>query len=179
MDMTRTCCFLLTSETAAHELTDLLGRGLEDILDGDAGLDLLITKMHKVRTQMQQQKAMSEQSAERSGARGRLSDMNLIDLLQALGPGLKTARLDIKPAADESVCLTMYLNEGRIVYAEAGPQQGAEAVYRGLTWSDGTWAITPVSPTDLPPSNNSLTNESILMEGCRRLDEMTRKGQLV
>ena len=97
--------------------------------------------------------------------------MNLIDLLQAMGPSRRTVRIVINSDEQE---LIIYLDEGAIVYAKCDELEGAEAVYEGLSWKDGTWSAQPVSPSSIPEANNDYSNESILMEGCRLLDERTR-----
>ena len=110
-------------------------------------------------------------SFEENGARGRLEDMNLIDLLQAMGPSRKTVRIAVNSGERE---LVIYLDEGAIVYARCEEYEGAEAVYEGLSWKDGTWSAQPVSAASIPEPNNDYSNESILMEGCRLLDERAR-----
>jgi hypothetical protein len=152
-------------------------QGLEDILALDDNLDLLVTKIRKMQAKLtaQQKKAGVEAGA---GARGRLADMNLIDLLQALGPGLKTVRIMVLAGPPISDTLNIFLNKGEIIHAACRDKDGAEAVYEGLTWVDGTWTVEPIAPEVLPRPNNKASNESILMEGCRRLDEKIKSGHL-
>ena len=179
MDLAKTPTFLLVQGTATHELTDLMDQGIEDILGLDVNLDLLITKMRKLQGMIQQRKTLSTQALRQSGASGQLTDMNLIDLLQALGPGQKTVRIDVKPADSEVNELVIYLNTGQITHAKCGELTGAKAVYEGLAIAEGFWQVTPLTPEQLPTPNNSEPNESILMEGCRLIDERLRAGQLL
>ena len=72
--------------------------------------------------------------------------------------------------------LIIYLNQGVIVYAKCDDKEGPEAVYEGLAWNDGNWSVQPVSESSIPEPNNTMPNESILMEGCRLLDERERDG---
>jgi hypothetical protein len=97
--------------------------------------------------------------------------MNVIDLLQAMGPTGKTARLSVTGQGQQ---LTIYLKEGQITYAECEDVVGAEAVYCALGWRKGVWSLESVAPEDIPDPNVSHTNEGILLEGCRRLDESIR-----
>jgi hypothetical protein len=56
------------------------------------------------------------------------------------------------------------------VHAACGTLRGAEAVYRVIAWEDdGAFAVEPES--EFPAPNIGLPLESILMEGCRLLDE--------
>jgi hypothetical protein len=157
----------------------LFEKGIEDILSLDSNLDLLLMKMHKILDQSARKAALSATASEEtSGARGRLADMSLIDLIQALGPSQKTVRITIKSNHQPGTPLAIFLDRGRIVNARLGELGGAEAVYRALSWTDGTWIIEPLPPEKLPEPNNDLSNESILMEGCRLMDESIRRGQL-
>jgi hypothetical protein len=60
-----------------------------------------------------------------------------------------------------------------------GDLTGAKAVYEALGWTDGTWMVEPIRSDDIPTLNNNLSNEAILMEVCRLLDEKLRAGHLI
>ncbi|MBD3404011.1 DUF4388 domain-containing protein [candidate division GN15 bacterium] len=160
--------FILAKASVAPSLTSLFERGIEDLIVLDESLDLLVVKMKKIRDRLEQDASRSRNGTN-GGSHGTLKDMNLIDLLQAMGPSRKTAKLVISSA--DGIDLTMYLEHGQIMNAECNGKTGAEAVYEGLAWTDGSWMIEPVSSDSLPEANNQLSNESILMEGCRLLDE--------
>ncbi|MBN1213023.1 MAG: DUF4388 domain-containing protein [candidate division Zixibacteria bacterium] len=163
--------FLLTNSAAISDLTGMLEKGIEDIIPVNDNPNLLIVKMKKIQQRLGEKPVSENGSFEENGARGRLEDMNLIDLLQAMGPSRKTVRIAVNSGEQE---LIIYLDEGAIVYAKCDVLTGAEAVYEGLSWKDGTWSAQPVSPGSIPEPNNDYSNESILMEGCRLLDERTR-----
>ena len=105
--------------------------------------------------------------------------MNLIDLLQALGPSRKTVRIIVQSQVPDKYHLELYLDQGSIRFAGLGDLAGAQAIYEAIAWSDGTWKVETVSADDMPRRNVVQPNESILMEGCRLLDEKTRTGQLL
>ncbi len=179
IDFKKIPTFIITEDATANELTELLSRGIEDIIAIDSNLELLVVKMNKVRAQLQEKAKETKPDSHSSGSRGRLSDMNLIDLLQALGPSRKTVRITIVPQENESDQLVIYLDHGNISYAKYEKKTGAEAVYEGIAWVEGSWTVEPVAVENLPQPNNDLPNESILMEGCRLLDEKMRSGQLL
>ncbi|MEE8576188.1 MAG: hypothetical protein V3T31_02935, partial [candidate division Zixibacteria bacterium] len=88
--------FVLADTRMAASLTDMFDRGIEDIIIQDEKLELLAIKLRKAHTQIESQLSPSDlPPAAMTGTRGNLSDMNLIDLLQAMGPSRKTARLTI------------------------------------------------------------------------------------
>jgi DNA-binding response OmpR family regulator len=172
--------FLVTEGSSVSGLTGMLDRGIEDIVGLDDNLDLLASKIHKLAARMCASARPQAQDAGLSaGAQGRLADISLIDLIQALGPGGRTVRITVAPDAYTSKKLTVCLDAGRIVFAAFDDLAGAEAVYEGLTWTEGAWHVEPVTPEDLPAPNNDLSNEAILMEGCRLIDERVRAGRLL
>jgi len=171
--------FVLTDEDSVPRLTALLDQGIEDVLPLGKNPDLLVSKLHRARARLSAiQGPDSERGGVASGAQGRLADMNLIDLLQALGPGLKTARITVKNDCD-SGSLTIYLSGGKIIFADFNESRGPEAIYEGLGWGAGSWTVEPVASGGLPEPNVEDSNESILMEGCRRLDERLKSGHLL
>jgi len=178
VDFRKAPTFLLVDGSATSELTSLFERGIEDIVALDGNLDLLIVKLKKIQARIQVEAKETVQGEPSSGSRGRLSDMNLIDLLHALGPSRKTVKITIAPGSSKRDKLVIYLDQGNITSAKFKDKTGPEAVYEGIAWTDGTWTVEPVSAKSLPEPNNQLPNESILMEGCRLLDEKVRAGQL-
>ena len=179
VDFRKVPTFLLVDGSATSELTSLLERGIEDIVALDGNLDLLIVKLKKIQARIEAEAKETAQGEPSSGSRGRLSDMNLIDLLQALGPSRKTVKITITPGSSKRDKLVLYLDRGNITSAQFKDKTGPEAVYEGIAWTDGTWTVEPVLAESLPEPNNQLPNESILMEGCRLLDEKVRAGQLL
>jgi DNA-binding response OmpR family regulator len=177
VDTARIPTFLLTESGSISQLTGLLEEGVEDIIALDDNLDMLVTKIRKHQARLGNQQGVNDVNGGGNGARGRLADMNLIDLVQALGPGRKTVRITVQSTKPDARPLYIFMNQGAIVHAKCGTIAGPEAIYEGLTWADGTWTIEPATPDLIPQQNNWLSNEGILMEGCRLLDEKIRSGQ--
>ncbi len=204
VDLQHTPTFVLVDTATISAVTSLLEKGIEDVLPNDGSLDLLVVKMQKIQVMIQARQQARDAEDRRAGASGRLADMNLIDLLQALGPSRKTARItvvsgnaskgngkkgDLPPGritygvtgangqgTDER--LTLYLDHGAIIFAEYKGLTGAEAVYETIGWTDGHWTVEPITRDGLPAPNTTESNESILMEGCRLLDERLHAGKL-
>jgi hypothetical protein len=105
------------------------------------------------------------------GTHGSLEDMNVIDLLQAIGHTQKTVRISVTGHGSQ---LSMCIDQGRLVFAECEQATGAEAIYRALVWQHGVWSVDPIEPRELPEPNNDEPIDSILIEGCRRMDEHAR-----
>jgi len=166
--------FLLVKATEVNDLNSLLNDGIEDILPLDDSYNSLIIKMNRVRERNDAVSRQRRSVIRELGTHGTLEDMNVIDLLQMMGPSRKTARISISGHGRQ---LTIFLNAGNIIYAECDGKIGPDAVYQGLSWNRGVWSVDPITDDDLPEPNNELPNESILLEGCRLLDEQSRREE--
>lgn len=162
------------SESVTSQLSALLEKGIEDIVPMGDGLNMLAAKMNRIRARVkatEDSRRISASSGQGPVTQGQVSDMNLIELLQVLGMSRKTAHLSIvSPEGELSVCL----HDGEIIHARCGDMVGVEAVHMGIRWTTGTWTMNNVDESDLPKRNVHETNELIIMEGCRLLDESTR-----
>ncbi len=167
--------FLLTEGSLASQMSWLLEKGIEDVIPLEDNLNVLLIKMKKIQARIENKAREREELIRQSGAVGHLDDMNLIDLLQALGPSRKTVKLTLTSGRDE---LLIYLNQGEIYHAAGLGKVGPDAVYEAIAWSTGTWNIQPVTVESMPEQNSFYSNESILMEGCRLLDERGKSAHL-
>ncbi len=172
IDVSEVPTFLLSEPSAAGELTPLLKEGVEDIIALGGDVDQLVVKLIRLRSRMEAENHRRLRVLQDMGTHGSLADMNVIDLLQAMGHAQKTVRISITARGSQ---LTMHLHEGQLVSAECDDLSGPEAVYEGLAWTQGIWSVDPISSGELPAPNNDLSIDSILIEGCHRLDE-TRRG---
>jgi CheY-like chemotaxis protein len=112
---------------------------------------------------------MQKQAAQEGVMRGRLSEMNLIDLFQSLELGQKTCSLTV---AQNGESCKMYFTDGQLLHAELGSIQGDDAVYRVAGWSDGSFQIDFNSRSDKKTTTRS--TQGLLMEALRLLDEQNR-----
>jgi len=173
LDLSACPTYLVLSQYDSGAAGELLKAGFEDVLGSDNVLDLLMIKLGRLRERLDYERTQRLEIMQNLGTHGSLTDMNVIDLLQAMGPTAKTARISVSAHGQQ---LTVYLDRGRIVYAECDDIRGPEAVYCALGWRQGVWSVDPVPPEELPEPNNDLTNEAVLLDGCRRLDEMGRRS---
>ena len=63
----------------------------------------------------------------------------------------------------------VYLLHGRVIHALCGQLEGADAVYRMLSWRPGTYTLSE----DVVPQNHTIvmTWEQLILEGARRADQ--------
>lgn len=106
------------------------------------------------------------------GIKGRLKDMELVDIIQVLNMGKKTALIYL---TDDNKEGKVFLKNGEVVHAKCGDTLGAEALYCLLGWRDGDFHIEP----DVTSSDISIdtTVENLLLEGMRRIDEEVRDSE--
>jgi hypothetical protein len=176
--LTETPTFLLVDAQHIDRLTGLLALGIEDILDMHGRLDPVILKMKKVRSRLiGASRSQLSQATAGAGTSGHLEDMNLIDLLQALGPSQRTARVTLHAPEAAQGSLSLYLNKGSIIFAQLGELTGDAAIHRAMGWKQGNWLVEQVPDTELPAPNTTPSNEAILIEGCRLLDESARGSE--
>ncbi|MCH9024043.1 MAG: DUF4388 domain-containing protein [candidate division Zixibacteria bacterium] len=167
--------FLMVKESYASQLADEFGNSIVDIVALNANLDILVTEIKKLMRDLNDS-AKLERNTYRSGATGKLSNMNLLDVLKAMVPGRKTARLIVKSKEHEQ-SLEMYLNEGRIIYAAIGDLKGCDAIYRAVNWVDGIWTMEPAREEELPEPNNNLSNDSIIEKCYSLLGKQSKSEQ--
>lgn len=179
LDFNNSPTYVLTDAGNTSELTSILELGIEDILSNEGNIELLITKLRKIQSGLSENSEQIDQPEPISETHGKLSDHDLIDLIQMIGEAAQTVRLTVVEDDNELNPLVIYLKNGWIIHAQMGEYLGPEAVYKSIGWKEGFWDILTVDDDDLPEQNNNLPNESILMEGCRLLDETKGVNQRV
>jgi DNA-binding response OmpR family regulator len=161
--------YLMVKGDHASQLTSEFGDSVEGIIALDANLDILVAEIKNLMQELNN-KARQERNIDKSGATGKLSNMNLIDILQAMVPGQEAARITVR-SDDNNQTLEMYLKEGKIIFAALDDLKGPEAIYRAVNWVDGIWTMEPAGEDELPQPNNQLSNESILEESRQILSD--------
>jgi pSer/pThr/pTyr-binding forkhead associated (FHA) protein len=105
---------------------------------------------------------------------GNLEEIPLPDLLQLFGTSRKAGVLVLRSSGREG---RIYLNEGRIRFAEFGGVAGVpplKALYRMLGWQTGSFALDPPDTREFD-AGIDVSAQEVLMEGFRQQDEL---GQL-
>jgi len=105
---------------------------------------------------------------------GRLAQIPLADLLQLFHLNRRSGTFELRrrTADGRTERGRIHLHEGDVVQAVTGPVDGEKALFRLLTWSEGSFAFRP-EPITIPP-RISATTRALLMEGMRQLDEWRR-----
>lgn len=109
-------------------------------------------------------------SAELSTLQGRLEDLNLVDLLQALEIGGKTGGIRITNADGRTAVIDLLQGQVRdAAWVPAGETEGDAVVYEALQWRSGRFAVD----FERVPARTTVTSSTqwLLLEGMRLLDE--------
>lgn len=102
----------------------------------------------------------------KKGFRGNVLGLQLTDIIQINCLSRLTAALVITKDREKGI---IYFNEGEVVHAECGEQEGAEAFYKILSWQEGEF----VSNIGVIPPIQTINHnwEHLLFEAMRRNDE--------
>jgi len=170
----RTATIPIIFLTALSQVKDKvrgLQLGAEDYVTKPFHFDELLVRVNKVLRKSEAEKS-EKGGVGLAAVKGKLRDMSLVNLIQFLELEKKTGILSI---VSETRSGHLYLQEGKIVNAVQGTLRGVEAVYRLLNWTDGDFELESLGTT--PPSGPAqitMSNQTIIMEGLRRLDETAR-----
>ena len=156
----------ITDRTAVEDKIRALELGVDDYLTKPIYIKEVVTR---VRIALQKRERESLEKKEKRRFFGSLEDMNVVDLLQTIEMGRKTGVILFERLPHTA---QLWFSDGRVIDAEAGRLGGAEAVYRILSWEDGTFEMDFRS-IDRPARINAGT-QALLMEGMRRIDEWGR-----
>ncbi len=162
--------FAVTVEADPSRLLTLFDAGFDDVFTLPRDLDVVAARLRKaLRAPASDTHGGAPAAPVRPGAfQASFTAFAFTDLMQTLSQSLKSVRIDLqRPGGERAV---VFLDRGQLVHAACGTLRGAEAVYRVIAWEDdGAFAVEPES--EFPAPNIGLPLESILMEGCRLLDE--------
>jgi hypothetical protein len=104
------------------------------------------------------------------GLKGNLDELPLSDLIEMTSLGSKPARGAVS-AVRAPPAGQLAFRDGRVVGATCGPLTAEKAFYAILQLKDGSFDFDPAAELDEGSCN--LATESLLMEGMRRLDEVS------
>ncbi len=147
---------LLTDKGGARDVARGLELGAEDVLEKPIHPDVVVAKLRR---------AVARRPQASVGITGTLADLSLIDLLQTLTLGGKTAVVQVTGAAEPG---GIQVRDGQIVAGQYGRRAGEEALFSIATLSDGRFEVRF---EDSGATNIHGSSEFLLLEALRRRDE--------
>lgn len=100
---------------------------------------------------------------------GTLTQLSIADLMQILAMNKRSGRLNLTRGSERG---EIHLGEGRPLNAKVGAVEGEKALFRLLTWTEGSFAFTPGQPTSKVKIARSM--DDAMLEGMRQSDEVAR-----
>ncbi len=100
---------------------------------------------------------------------GGLSQLPLPDLLQILAMNRRSGKLLLSNGADRG---ELFVVQGRPQQARSGDVDGEKALFRLMSWKDGSFSFAPGPPPAKVTIDRSM--EDALLEGMRQADETLR-----
>ncbi|MDD5306942.1 MAG: response regulator [Deltaproteobacteria bacterium] len=157
----------LTAQKSVEDKIRGLELGVEDYLTKPIFIREILTRVNMVLQRRQRERL--ERRGSKTKFAGNLVDMGVVDLIQTIDISRKSGVIHMARQDDRG---EIYFREGKVIDARTSSREGADAVYRMLVWSDGTFDIEfrNVKRGD----RIELSTQGLLMEGMRRLDEWGR-----
>jgi CheY-like chemotaxis protein len=109
----------------------------------------------------------SESAASGGAFRGRLSEMNIMDLFQSMEMGAKTCMMII---SDGNETGQLYFDSGQVYHCVMGTLKGDAVVNKIAKWTDGTFEVNFTAPRSEEKTTTTGT-QGLLMEALRLMDE--------
>lgn len=122
----------------------------------------------------QPQQASPKDSRATMAFQGSLKELPLPDIVQLVSVSGKTGAFQLKKGDSSG---EIFLRDGQMVHAQAGPLEGEEAVYELAVWNEGEFVFQPGRSAPLTSIKRSNTN--LLMEAARRIDEWQVLGKRI
>jgi CheY-like chemotaxis protein len=158
----------LTSEKSVEDKIRGLELGVEDYLTKPIYLKEILTRV-RILLQKKERASLQEKKDTKTKFAGQLSDMAVVDLIQTIEISRKSGVIHFTSGTRRGA---IFFRNGKVIDAECGPLQGADAVYRLLIWMEGQFEVEfkNVRRKDVI----DLSSQGLLMEGMRRVDEWGR-----
>ncbi len=157
----------LTARGRVEDKVRGLDLGAEDYLIKPVRREEMLARVRNVLRRVESRRAAVPPQS--SLMRGRLEVMGLANIFQVLEAEQRTGTLRVISDGRRGEILFL---EGRVAYAMEGPRQGEAAVYRMLGWNTGEFELELTSGSGPEAAQITRPNQSLLLEGIRRLDEL-------
>ena len=152
---------LLSDNDVQGDLARGIEMGAEEVMSRPLHLELLVAKLRRILDR--------RSSASDAGIHGRISDLPIVDLLQTLTMGGRTAWVRLTTSTEDGI---LQIRAGKLVSAELGSTwQGEDALYALVDLDEGRFEV---HFGDLGRTNLHGPTEFLLLEAVRRRDE--RRG---
>ena len=165
---TRTIPFIfLTAHDQDAERLKARRIGADEYLTKPCSLERVMQSVHTAMERIEQARKLS---LEPIGSSGRIEDIDLLDLIQALELEQRTGALVLSHGERTG---TIYLKDGIIVEADIRSPAREEPLFRLLGWKTGRFAFIPDAVPEQTPITASMAH--LLFDDLRLLEEHERQ----
>jgi uncharacterized protein (TIGR02266 family) len=164
----------LTARGRVEDKIRGLELGADDYLIKPVRREEMLARVRNVLRRLESRRAAAP--AESSLMRGRLEVMGLPNIFQVLETERRTGTLRLTHDGRRGEILFL---DGRVAYSVEGERQGESAVYRMLAWDTGDFELEQTSGSGPASAQVTRSNQSLLVEGMRRLDELPSLRQAI
>lgn len=163
--------FVLTDSADPSLVLNLLDVGVDDVFGPPHDFDLVAARINRSIRSTSRDHATEKRPAGQFSATFEV--FSFLDLIQMLSQALKTVRIELSRENGEQAVI--FMQKGRMIHASSGDLQGAHVVHGVIAWED-EGKFTVHEERRMPEPKIQVSSESVLMEGCRLLDESTREA---
>lgn len=153
---------LLTDKGNPRDVARGLELGAEDVLEKPIHADVVVAKLRR---------AIARRPQSAVGISGTLADLSLVDLLQTLTLGGKTALVQVTGPGEPG---GIQVRDGQIVAGQVGRRTGEEALFSLALMEEGRFEVRF---EDSGADNIHGSAEFLLLEALRRRDEARAEAQ--
>ena len=160
----RAPAFIFLSALGGEEnIVKGLTLGADDFITKPVSAERLLLKVKSILRRT----ATGAQPAAGADLAGTLARQSLADVLQFLSQSQRTGCLEVRTEGKQA---SIFLRDGRVVWAQFPPLAGEDAVYAVLALTEGDFELRESAE---PPAEANVTTPptELLLEGMRRLDE--------
>lgn len=159
--------YAITSQNKSSLIMSLLDSGFSDVFTPPFNYDIIVARISKSIAILSE---LSTGSDKYRGFSGTFQELPLINLIQALAMSDRDVHIILERGEEDSA--DIHMRQGQMVYSQYGVQEGVDAIYKIIGWGDkGAFRIEHAQT--FPQDNISQSNDFIIMEGCRKMDERT------
>jgi CheY-like chemotaxis protein len=154
----------------------VLGRSsaFDERCPADTEPDEIAERVDSMLARQSRMDAVARGAGEDHAITGQLAQLSLLDLLQLLHLNRRTGTVEVarRGAAGEDREGRVFVREGAVIQAQVGAAEAEKALYRLLSWREGSFAFRPDRVQAL--ARIELPTRALLLEGARQLDEWER-----
>ncbi|WP_224249693.1 DUF4388 domain-containing protein [Hyalangium gracile] len=152
--------------TTNQDLDRLRGLRLAAHLKKPFNLDEVLGRIEHIFRRAEAAKDLKSEAQEIEGS---LSQLGIPDLMQILGMNKRSGKLSLERGNERG---EIQVGDGRPVNARLGRVEGEKALFRLLTWTEGTFTFAPGTSPGKPRITRAM--DDALLEGMRQADEVNR-----